>query len=119
MKCAADVVHLAAAVESRLTRGTLMNHNSSRSHCVAVLKLTVLEGGAVRESRLQFFDLMGSERFVGQNSAHDTSYHILKRPLPNTFCKREHILKRTYSVERTHILYLVPHSQTSVVQHIL
>ena len=62
-----------------------MNHNSSRSHCVAVLKLTVLEGGAVRESRLQFFDLMGSERFVGQNSAHDTSYHILKRPLPNTF----------------------------------
>ena len=85
MKCAADVVHLAAAVESRLTRRTLMNHNSSRSHCVAVLKLTVLEGGAVRESRLQFFDLMGSERFVGQNSAHDTSYHILKRPLPNTF----------------------------------
>ena len=26
----------------------------------------------VRESRLQFFDLMGSERFGGQNAAHDT-----------------------------------------------
>lgn len=73
LKCAADVVQLAAAVEKRLTRGTKMNDTSSRSHCVAVLKLTVLEEGSVRESRLQFFDLMGSERFVGQNSAHDTS----------------------------------------------
>ena len=50
-----------------------MNDTSSRSHCVALLKLTVLEGGAVRTSRLQFFDLMGSERFVGQNAAHDTA----------------------------------------------
>mmetsp|Transcript_70881 Transcript_70881/g.147724 ORF Transcript_70881/g.147724 Transcript_70881/m.147724 type:complete len:205 (-) Transcript_70881:97-711(-) len=50
-----------------------MNDTSSRSHCVAVLKLTVLEGGAVRTSRLQFFDLMGSERFVGQNAAHDST----------------------------------------------
>ena len=65
LKCAADVVQLAAAVETRLTRGTKMNDTSSRSHCVACLKLTVLEGGAVRESRLQFFDLIGSERFVG------------------------------------------------------
>ena len=65
LTCAADVVQLAAAVETRLTRGTKMNDTSSRSHCVACLKLTVLEGGAVRESRLQFFDLMGSERFVG------------------------------------------------------
>jgi hypothetical protein len=73
LKCAADVIHLAAAVEKRLTRGTKMNDTSSRSHCVAVLKLTVLEARNVRESRLQFFDLMGSERFVGQNSAHDTS----------------------------------------------
>eukprot|EP00937_MAST-01D_sp_MAST-1D-sp2_P007221 g7221.t1 len=74
LRCAADVVRLAAAVETRLTRGTKMNDTSSRSHCVAVLKLTVLEpDGGVRESRLQFFDLMGSERFCGQNSAHDTS----------------------------------------------
>jgi kinesin family protein 5 len=73
LRCAADVVQLAAAVETRLTRGTKMNDTSSRSHCVATLKLTVLEGGAVRTSRLQFFDLMGSERFVGQNAAHDTS----------------------------------------------
>jgi hypothetical protein len=73
LRCAADVVQLAAAVETRLTRGTKMNDTSSRSHCVALLKLTVLEGGAVRTSRLQFFDLMGSERFVGQNAAHDTA----------------------------------------------
>ena len=38
---------------------------------MAGFKLTVLEDGMVRESRLQFFDLMGSERFSGQNSAHD------------------------------------------------
>ena len=70
LQCAADVVQLAAAVETRLTRGTRMNDTSSRSHCVAVLKLTVLEaGGTVRESRLQFFDLMGSERFAGYAQA--------------------------------------------------
>jgi len=75
LECAADVVQLAAAVETRLTRGTKMNDTSSRSHCVATLKLTVLEGGgAVRTSRLQFFDLMGSERFVGQNAAHDSAH---------------------------------------------
>lgn len=68
-----DVVHMAAAVENRLTRGTRMNDTSSRSHCVTVLTLLVLEGDSVRESRLQFFDLMGSERFVGQNAAHDPS----------------------------------------------
>jgi kinesin family protein 4/21/27 len=70
-----DVVQLAAAVEQRLTRGTRMNDTSSRSHCIALLKLTVLTTatGMVRESRMQFFDLMGSERFVGQNAAHDTS----------------------------------------------
>ena len=73
LTCAADVVQLAAAAETRLTRGTRMNDTSSRSHCVALLKLTVLEGDQVRESRLQFFDLMGSERFIGQNAAHDTS----------------------------------------------
>ena len=49
-----------------------MNDTSSRSHCMSGLKLTVLEDGMVRESRLQFFDLMGSERFAGQNAAHDT-----------------------------------------------
>ena len=73
LTCAADVVQLAAAVETRLTRGTKMNDTSSRSHCVAMLRLTVLEAGLVRTSRLQFFDLMGSERFVGQNAAHDAS----------------------------------------------
>ena len=73
LRCAADVVRLAAAVETRLTRGTKMNDTSSRSHCVAVLKLTVREADAVRVSRLQFFDLMGSERFTGQNAAHDTA----------------------------------------------
>lgn len=76
MACAADVVHLAAAVETRLTRGTRMNDTSSRSHCVTVLTLTVLDraSGDVRQSRLQFFDMMGSERFKGANSA-------VRRPL--------------------------------------
>jgi len=72
LRTAADVVALAAAVEQRLVRGTKMNDTSSRSHCVACFKLSVAEGGAVRDSRLQFFDLMGSERFVGANAAHDT-----------------------------------------------
>jgi hypothetical protein len=30
------------------------------------------EGPCVRESRLQLFDLMGSERITGANAAHDT-----------------------------------------------
>ena len=72
LRVAADVIQMAASVETRLTRGTKMNDTSSRSHCMAGFKLTVLEdNGMVRESRLQFFDLMGSERFSGQNSAHD------------------------------------------------
>ena len=33
LRCAADVVHLAAAVETRLTRGTKMNDTSSRRYC--------------------------------------------------------------------------------------
>lgn len=74
LETAADVVALAAAVEQRLTRGTKMNDTSSRSHCVTVFTLTMLDdAGQVRESRLQFFDMMGSERFVGQNAAHDTA----------------------------------------------
>jgi hypothetical protein len=70
LRSVADVVKLAAAVELRLTRGTKMNDTSSRSHCIALLKLTVLKSdtGCVRESRMQLFDLMGSERFVGQNA---------------------------------------------------
>ena len=69
----ADVVNLAAAVETRLTRGTKMNDTSSRSHCICALTLIVFDGDFVRESRLQFFDLMGSERFKGPNAAHDTT----------------------------------------------
>eukprot|EP00943_MAST-04B_sp_MAST-4B-sp1_P006135 g6135.t1 len=70
---ARDIVNMAAAVESRLTRGTKMNDTSSRSHCVTVYTLSVLENNAMRQSRLQFFDLMGSERFKGGNAAHDSS----------------------------------------------
>ena len=74
----ADVVRMAAKVENRLTRGTKMNDTSSRSHCITVFTLTVVfEDNSlslkIRQSRLQFFDLMGSERFAGQNAAHDTS----------------------------------------------
>ena len=73
LESARDIVKMAAAVETRLTRGTKMNDTSSRSHCVTVFTLSVLEGENLRQSRLQFFDLMGSERFKGGNAAHDTS----------------------------------------------
>ena len=74
LKDAHDLVTMAAAVESRTTRGTRMNDTSSRSHCITVFTLHNMnaEGDQVRESRLQFFDLMGSERFKGANAAHDT-----------------------------------------------
>jgi len=76
LRCAADLVAMVAAVEARSTRGTKMNDSSSRSHCMTVFTLHVLEGGsgggAVRTSRMQFFDMMGSERFKGANAAHDT-----------------------------------------------
>jgi kinesin family protein 15 len=71
LRTAAEVVHMAAAVETRLVRGTKMNDTSSRSHCWAVFTLTVAEGEMFRTSRLQFFDLMGSERFKGENTAHN------------------------------------------------
>ena len=75
LECPEDVARFAGHVEERLTRGTKMNDTSSRSHCIAGLRLTVLgeDGVGLRESRLQFFDLMGSERFKGQNAAHDES----------------------------------------------
>lgn len=60
LRTGADVVKLAAAVELRMTKATRMNASSSRSHCVTVLSLYSLDGeDGVRESRLQFFDLMG------------------------------------------------------------
>jgi len=96
-----DVVRMAAGVEERMVRGTRMNDTSSRSHCITVFTLTVLRDGAVRQSRLNFWDLvsrrrsvaiaidlcrrhtapsapltllqMGSERFKGANAAHDSS----------------------------------------------
>jgi len=68
------LVDMAAAVESRLARGTNMNNSSSRSHCITVFTLYVRDDqGNVRASRFNFFDFMGSERFSGSNSAHDTS----------------------------------------------
>jgi hypothetical protein len=68
-----EVVRMAAAVETRLVRETKMNDTSSRSHCAAVFTLTLLDKAksSVRTSRLQFFDLMGSERFKGNNAAHE------------------------------------------------
>ena len=73
------LVDMAAAVETRLARGTKMNNSSSRSHCITVFTLYVRDDqGNVRASRFNFFDFMGSERFSGENSAHDTgkSAHI-------------------------------------------
>ena len=74
IKSARDLVQLAAAVETRTTRGTRMNDTSSRSHCITIFTFHQLDasGEKVRESRFQFFDLMGSERFKGANAAHDT-----------------------------------------------
>ena len=63
-----DVVNMVAAVERRTTRGTKMNDTSSRSHCLTILTLNVLDTHRkVQTSKLQFFDLMGSERFKGAN----------------------------------------------------
>ena len=75
LQSASELLQMAAAVETRLTRGTKMNDNSSRSHCATVLTLRVLDpsGGGVRTSWLQFFDLTGSERFKGADAAHDAS----------------------------------------------
>jgi len=67
-----DVVHLAAAVEKRTTNATLMNDTSSRAHCITSLTLTTRRDDRVTTRVFQFFDLMGSERAKGQNSAHDT-----------------------------------------------
>ena len=44
LQTAADIVNMAAAVETRLTRGTKMNDTSSRSHCVTVFTMSMLEG---------------------------------------------------------------------------
>jgi hypothetical protein len=47
--------------------GTKMNDTSSRSHCVTVFTLSTVDNeGLLRQSRLQCFDLMGSERFKGR-----------------------------------------------------
>ena len=62
------------AVEQRSVSGTLMNDTSSRTHyCITILKLCWLDIDShdVCISRLQLFDMMGSERSKGQNSAHD------------------------------------------------
>ena len=73
IRCTHDLVKMAARVETRITRGTKMNDSSSRSHCMTVFTLSVLDGAQFRQSRLQYFDLMGSERFKGNNAAHDAS----------------------------------------------
>ena len=70
---ARDLIELAAAVETRLSRGTKMNNSSSRSHCITVFTLHVRDpNNCVRVSRFNFFDFMGSERFSGANSAHNS-----------------------------------------------
>ena len=71
---ARTLIEMAAGVETRLSRGTKMNKSSSRSHCITVFTLHTLDNeGNVRVSRFNFFDFMGSERFSGANSAHNTS----------------------------------------------
>ena len=59
-----DAISLFAALATRNSRATLMNDSSSRSHCFVTLTLLDATGGrdAIRESRLQFVDMAGSER---------------------------------------------------------
>ena len=59
-----DALSLFAALATRNSRATLMNDSSSRSHCFVTLNLLDATDGvdAIRESRLQFVDMAGSER---------------------------------------------------------
>lgn len=52
-----------------------MNDTSSRSHCITSILLMQKDLGTnkVTFNRFNFLDMMGSERFKGQNSAHDES----------------------------------------------
>ena len=76
-----DVVKLASAVERRTMKGTRMNDSSSRSHCITILKCVQInmETGMLTTSRLSLFDMMGSERTKGENSAHDTKNQNWKK----------------------------------------
>lgn len=68
------ILKLAAKLEDRVTRGTKMNDTSSRSHCMATLTLVQRRKNETEKSTcvssFTFCDLMGSERFKGDNSAH-------------------------------------------------
>mmetsp|Transcript_55645 Transcript_55645/g.63535 ORF Transcript_55645/g.63535 Transcript_55645/m.63535 type:complete len:500 (+) Transcript_55645:58-1557(+) len=68
-----NIIRLAAAAQDRTTNTTRMNESSSRSHCITTLKLTqyLPDSDEIVVSRFHFFDLMGSERSKGSNSAHD------------------------------------------------
>lgn len=59
-----DALGLFAALATRNSRATLMNDSSSRSHCFVTLTLLDTSDGddCIRESRLQFVDMAGSER---------------------------------------------------------
>ena len=60
----ADVLRVFAAIATRCTAGTGLNHSSSRSHCFAFLHLHRRDRarGAVATTRFQFVDLAGNER---------------------------------------------------------
>lgn len=61
-----DALGLFAALATRNSRATLMNDSSSRSHCFVTLTLLDATEGenTIRESRLQFVDMAGSERLL-------------------------------------------------------
>ena len=94
---ARSLVEMAAAVETRLSRGTKMNDSSSRSHCITVFTLHKRDNtGNVRVSRFNFFDFMGSERFSGANSAHNQESigTLYKGWMGRDFCKLLSIIFR-------------------------
>jgi len=48
---------------NRVTRSTLLNQNSSRSHSIFQIKQEKVEGGRKTKSKLNLCDLAGSEKF--------------------------------------------------------
>ncbi len=57
---ALNLVQLGEA--NRTTRGTLLNHHSSRSHSIFQIKLERVEGSILFRSKLNLCDLAGSEK---------------------------------------------------------
>ena len=101
LRTASEVVGMAAAVETRLCRGTRMNDTSSRSHCVALFTLYMLKDDAVR---LRNFPRVGLVRQSVSHSLTHSTTHSLTYSLNRMFDPGAH--------EQTHVLR--PHGQRAI-----